>query len=197
MTTTQTTNESPLWVGQTRHVNGWKIHMFAQALEAVHVADAGKRGKKCARFALYFAFSDQARSDASNLGDALIAAAAAGTTVEQIGAIMTAGCASMNTAGHHAGMHTEVLRAIDVPLPEVSIHTAALDLHIDGVGGAISDPTDVQNGSTEIFTNRSDARRFYDFAKANVDKLTAMSFRQASELLRSLGISTHGYCAVD
>lgn len=191
---------NPMQTGRTRTAGGWSVHLFATSIQALEVTNAGKRGKRCAKFSLWVN-GDERKASLSEIATRLADFAATSPNAEAMssavfGAIDAERALNPNAGHYTVNVERHDLRGVDVALPKIEITTDTLYLRADSLEAFITDPKDQANGSSAYLKQKSDAKRFYDWAASHVAELQAMTFYQASNLLSSYGRSHH-YCSVD
>lgn len=182
-------NDSPaiLHVGQTTIVGGWRIHRFASVLRATELANAGKRGKRCAEWTV----GDHSARCApfESMALEMIAAARRGHMTRTMGEMRDAGFT----------VESQELRGVDVvPVHEavriVGMHVV-VDADLDGF--TVRNADDPINETTAMGRTKSATRRFYAWASANREALRGMLFGDVYEACRGQGIELHTWCAMD
>lgn len=187
MIDTKPANDSTeiLRVGQTVVVGGWRVQRFMTSVRMTDITNAGKRGKRCAEFALY---------DHTGAGpwESLALEAVYSARVGRVPAFVA-------EASEIVSVETRSLRGVDVEpdAPAVNVRGMHVSVRASALEFVVEDARDIHNETTMMGTDRTGAKRFYAWARENAEALRGMSFSEVFSACRSLGIKTHTWCAVD
>jgi hypothetical protein len=177
------TASATLAIGETREVNGCRIHRFAGHVRITDLACAGKRGKHCVQVTI--------TTDEDFHANGLLSLLVAGKSVGRVA----------ETAEFH-GLDAEYAypRGVDV-LPanaKVEVRTAALSLCAEPAEFFAQNVADVDNYSSAMTRTRTDARKLHAWAKGLAPSVLAgLTFRDVVRAASNLGVSLHQWCAMD
>jgi hypothetical protein len=193
-------------------IGTWKLHRYNDSIQAIDIANAGKRGKKCPRIHLG-AWRDLDNSLQDSLLCLLIAQDPAlrlndeatshlmNATPAEIVALLSGRIASRELQGHNASLSE--LRGVDVDpvnaIP-VTIHTNLVHAEFTSSDYTVRDLVDHNNEPTLTHMGgKNSAKAAYAWAAANLANIREMSFAQIHEALaHAPGVSSvHYYCAMD
>lgn len=168
-------------VGQTLQSDKWRIHRYMTSLRITDLTNAGKRGKKVTELVL--------TNPDENLIRKVLAAAKSGVSLESMKEILP------------AEPMVTTYRGIDVEPAETE--------HVGVTGKDFSlsaSPTDFTIAENDVNMTRiippmtapkTATKKFYEWAKANRNKIAAMDTGDLRQALRQAGIRYHQYCAMD
>jgi len=178
--------------GDTIETSTWRVWRGALAIRVTHIVNAGKRGKRCAEYTLYL---EGCGSDSALGPIADIVRAKAIREVEPAEMLVVMTMCKSNAIG----LQVAELRGVDVQKPgeKIEFVTKALRVRASSQGFAITNMTDVANEETMIQVDRSGPPKFLAWVKANLDAIHAMTFADVRDALRSIGVRSHYFCAVD
>lgn len=192
MTTTSYPETLP--IGETFTTPTWRVHRYASSIRAVHLANAGKRGKKCAEFAVW----RSGLHDSIELSD--VALRLACLAVDGIGPDEMAVEIEVASRGCGASMDRQWRRGVDIAPSDyspLSIDGEHVSVEVGFGGWDVTDKDDSDNEPTLIPLKNKDRKAFYAWAKKNEEALKTMRFNDVMRALREAGIGYHYYCAVD
>ena len=203
--TTQTNTDfnQIMQIGNERVVGGWKIYVGHFGLQVTEITNAGRKGKKCAKFSVCGEGWNDDLAWASIGTDLSVIAQSKTLTadameeeIKGISAKAYAKCRGSESWGVMMSYRNE-LRGIDVPLAPIVVHNKTMYLEADGVDVLVRNLTDQHNEPTTIITKKNDARKFYDYVSAHSANLSEMTYHQVTSLMLNMGLKIHSYCAVD
>lgn len=191
---TTTSYPETISIGQTFQAGAWRLHRFAASVRVTHLANAGKRGKKCDDFWLWRSgLHDSSALDGVALRLACLA-------VDGIGLNEMAVEIEVASGDCGATMERRWCRGIDVspggfqPIRIVGAHVRVI---AEYDSWSVLDIVDTNNEPTMIPMKNKDRKVFYAWAKKNEEALKTMRFNDVMRALREAGIGYHYYCAVD
>jgi len=167
-------------VGETKEIGNWRFHRYAHSFQALDIEHIGKRGKKCVEISVDLDSTDHTPSS-------LILDLAPSLGVEAMKALF-------ETVYMDETIHTYEVRGVDVPLTPINLHGSNWTLSSDGQMASVQESE--VNEYTLLMT-KSSAKKFYNWVVANQDKISEMKFRDWSDLIDTLGLKVHAYCALD
>lgn len=198
MTTTSYPETLPypeeLPIGETFTTPTWRVHRFSTSVRATHLLNAGKRGKRCAEFAVWIQHGDE--TILADIGLRIACLAVDGIGPDEMAVEIEIGAAS---CGGAVEQHTR--RGVDVA--PGCFHPVRIDgAHVRVVANysgdwSVIDTDDTNNEPTLIPLKSKDRKAFYAWAKVNAEALKMWRFPEVMSAMRLAGIGYHYYCAVD
>jgi hypothetical protein len=201
----------PLKVGETREVNGMRIHRWASSYTVLELANAGKRGKKVRSFGFDVPFSMRRGRDAS-IEEAFARMVDAICTAKSYDvALGIAKNAAKAAAAADVDMkvweNTE--RGVDVKPPagapgaEIAIDTPTFELRASATDFHVFERRPDHDPDTDnIIPPYWGAKKkaildFYAWVKANQAEVKKMTFRELGKALADANMAYHRYATLD
>lgn len=178
--------------GDTIETSTWRIHLGALSVKATHIVNAGKRGKKCFQACLYNA---EARLGSDLLPALQVVLDHATSEVDP--ATMLDAMKALRCPG--IGLEVSEERGVDVDRADdkIEILGACVEVRASSRAFFFQNRLDVHNLETLIQVDRTAPAKVLAWVKANRSALETMPFSWVTASLRSMGIRSHYYCAVD
>jgi len=174
-------------VGETREVNGVRIHCYASAIHATDVRNAGKRGKRCAELSIY---EGPREAPWAEIADAIHAVASLMAWRDVKACVL-----DMLDEYPQARLQERDHRGVDVvpSYAKIVIDTPALWFEASPVEVACKNRADRINEPSCYSRKRTDAAKLYAYFAAN--RPATWADVRAGE--KACGVAMHHYCAVD
>lgn len=185
-------------MGEERVVGQWRIWRGACVIRATHLANAGKRGKKCAVVAVHVGRLSDTACELTALLMSEIANIAKLDPNHPF-----ADPDYMGTCFEARGLEVtrDQYRGVDVApagCPVLRFESDRVRFRFDLDGFSIQDLLDRNNEPTIISNGgKQSIAKAYKWARANAAKLVTMSFNEIDRALDDLKIPSHRYCAMD
>lgn len=186
-------NSAFIDVGETLETSQWRVHRAAHSLTITCLEFAGKVGKKVYQFCIYnLDLNVKSHAQVDICTSQLRQGVHANMSVDQM-AVLVAGIGGDLCSP----VSFRTLRGVDVipSAASIQINTGHAVIKADPLSFCIECIEDRNNLPTAISTRRSDARRFYNWAKAH--DFTGLRYNEILAILKAAGVHYHRYCAMD
>lgn len=203
--------DEQIQVGQDVEYSNIRAHLYRGSLEVFNTTNAGKRGKSVQTFHIgnldiadekmqglireyLYKIGEKKFKDAN---EAFEAAQKLVSDCQEIAKdTSTKHWSTPNlSTGQSRGVDVRPAEnpVIDVRGQHISVSAGPLDFHIRDLDDRNNDPTMIP----PMKAARTAAKKFYDWALVNQDKLQSIRFSELSNEMSKLGIGSHYYCAMD
>jgi hypothetical protein len=181
-------------MGETKEVNGWRIHRYSDSIKVTELANAGKRGKTVTQVAAY-GFRSPSPMESNALE--FVMWANRGATLEKMLEV-----AQTQAAMFGCSYETQILRGVDVKpggFQTLEVHTEVLYLKAEYDGFMVRDNSDQNNLPTYISldSSKKSIPAFYRWVKDNLARIPTMTFQEVIREASAAGVVGHRYCAMD
>lgn len=186
-------NPAILGIGETMETPLWRLHRSPHSLKLTRIANAGKRGKRCEEFCIY-ELDLSRRTSLAELATLQLMGLVRNNdplecVVKQVALIAEeAGSAPVETHSHRG---VDVLKAG----AKLSIRTKFVSIEADTLSFCVQCLVDERNEPTAISAKRTDAGRFFNWARLR--DFGELRYREVLAAMRTEGIGYHDYCAID
>jgi hypothetical protein len=195
-------NGKEIGIGNTIETKDIRAHRFASSIKVTDLQNAGKRGKKVDRFALYdLDYIGDRQPTSTNLHAFECSLSKLDYKTAEKWAKAIVEDAALHH--HHIGFEADTERGVDVePAGFKKIEILEKHFHIDAdnKGFSISDLDDHQNETRAISLDRfgkKNPKKFYEWVFKNKDKLAGKTFFGVLHMMEKEGIDYHTYCGMD
>lgn len=182
-------------MGETKEVNGWRIHRYADSIKVTELANAGKRGKTVGIVTVYnFRHPSPMESNALEF----VMWANRGASMAKMVDV-----ANEQSRLCRATVEVQYVKGIEVTpggFKAIEIHTENLYLKAEYGSFVIRDVTDYHNVPTAIPAisgGKKSIPALYRWVKDNEATVKTLTFHGLLEALRAEGVKFHQYCAID
>ena len=176
--------------GQTWDNGVIRIHRYMDSVRVSHVADAGKRGKKCRQLAAWAL--DHQPVDVDLLLGGLI-------TLAMLDASMATFRAALLVHGvteDHIEDHLE--RGVDVEPAKLEVTGEHVSMSVSNNEVSIYDLDDRNNEPAAMTRTRTDAKRAGQWLKTHLTQVNQMRFSPlVHEVEEATGVRFHRWCRMD
>jgi hypothetical protein len=195
-------NGKEIGIGNTIETKDIRAHRFASSIKVTDLQNAGKRGKKVDRFALYdldYIGDRQPTSTNLHAFECSLSKLDYKTAKKWAKAIVE----DAALHHHHIGFEADTERGVDVePAGFKKIEILEKHFHIDAdnKGFSISDLDDHQNETRAISLDRfgkKNPKKFYEWVSKNKDKIVGKTFFGLLHMMEKENIDYHTYCGMD
>ena len=183
--------------GEDLAVGDIEYHRFRDALKAVDVSNAGKRGKTVKELSLY----KSGKSDDQTPIEAFISDSIMKLKhIDQVEQAFKELASTHKEEGWTVQVHT--LKGVDVFRKlgnNIEINNGSLNLHAKPDNVAFSDAKDHQNAMAGYVRpeRKTDLKKAWDLVQANKDKIEKMQYRDFLQFLNANEINYHTYAGMD
>jgi hypothetical protein len=195
-------NGKEIGIGQTIENKHIRAHRFASSIKVTDLQNAGKRGKKVDRFALYdldYIRGEQPTSTNLYLFACSLSKLDYNVAYRWAKALVE----DARIHHHHIGFQADTERGVDVApagFKEIEILEKHFSISADNKGFSISDLDDRQNETRAISLDRfgkKNPKKFYEWVFKNKDQLAGKTFFGVLHMMEKEGINYHTYCGMD